>query len=179
LLRRHDALPALHPARAILRARVIEENLPMARRLARRYVGRGEPLDDLAQVAAMALAKAVDGYDSSREIPFISYAIPSIVGALKRHFRDATRGMRVPRAMQELVLVVRTASGELARRLGRPATPTEVAEHLNVALEHLLAAQAAALAYRPISLDASLVTADDRSMGAAMRVADRQRPDVP
>jgi RNA polymerase sigma-B factor len=154
LLRDRDELPPCHPARAVLRARVIEANMAIARRLARRYADRGELLEDLVQVAALALVRAVDGYDSTRENPFISYAIPSIVGSLKRHFRDTAWGMRVPRSTQELVLAMRTASGELSQRLGRSATPTELAEHLHVTAEQVLAAQAAEHAYRPGSLDA-------------------------
>jgi len=140
LLRRRNELRPGDPVRASVRARVIAENLPMARRIARRYAGRGEPLDDLIQVAALALVKAVDGYDTSRDTLFVSYAIPSITGALKRHFRDHAWGMRVPRGMQELVLLVRDTSGELAHRLGRPATPAELAQHLDITADRLLAA---------------------------------------
>lgn len=150
-----DELPPAHPDRAVLRTRVIEANLGMARHLARRYAGRGEPLEDLVQVAALALIRAVDGYDSAREIPFGAYAIPSIDGSMKRHFRDAGWGMRVPRHTQELVLAVRTASSELSQRLGRAAMPTDVAEHLHVPVERVLAAKAARSAYRPESLDAA------------------------
>ena len=154
LLRDRDELPSGHPARAVLRARVIEANMAMARRLARRYAGRGELLEDLVQVAALALVRAVDGYDSTRENLFVSYAIPSIVGSLKRHFRDTAWGMRVPRSTQELVLATRAASDELIQRLGRTATPVELAEHLHVTVRQVLAAQAATHAYRPQSLDA-------------------------
>jgi RNA polymerase sigma-B factor len=165
LLRCRDELRLRDPVRASLRARVIAENLPMARRIARRYAGRGEPLDDLIQVAALALVKAVDGYDTSRDTLFVSYAIPCITGALKRHFRDTAWGMRVPRGMQELVLLVRDTSGELAHRLGRPATPAELAQHLDLTADRLLAAHTAALAYRPVSLD--IPSTRDDSIGTA------------
>jgi len=165
LLRDRDELPSGHPARAVLRARVIEANLAIARRLARRYAGRGELLEDLAQVAALALVRAVDGYDSTRENLFISYAIPSIVGSLKRHFRDTAWGMRVPRSTQELVLATRAASDELTQRLGRTATPVELAEYLHVTVGQVLAAQAAATyAYRPQSLDAPQYRRDGGDM---------------
>jgi len=85
-------LPGEHPARAQLRARAVERNLPLAAQLARRYAGRGELLDDLTQVAAVALIQAVDRYDPSRGVPFAGFAIPSILGALKRHFRDTAWG---------------------------------------------------------------------------------------
>jgi len=153
LLRQRDDLPVDHPDRAKLRARVIEKNLPMARRLARRYAGRGELLDDLAQVAALALIKAVDGYDPSRHIAFASYAVPSIVGALKRHFRDTAWGMRVPRSIQKLALEAATATGELSQRRGRSPTPAELADHLHVRVDDLLAAVGAWQAYHLASLD--------------------------
>jgi RNA polymerase sigma-B factor len=165
LLRRCNELRPGDPVRASVRARVIAENLPMARRIARRYAGRGEPLDDLNQVAALALVKAVDGYDTSRDTLFVSYAIPCITGALKRHFRDTAWGMRVPRGMQELVLLVRDTSGELAHRLGRPATPAELAQHLDITMDRLLAAHTAAFAYRPVSLD--IASTRDDSIGTA------------
>jgi RNA polymerase sigma-B factor len=154
LLRQRDQLPAGHPDRATLRARVIETNLPMANQLARRYAGRGELLDDLAQVAALALIKAVDGYDSRRQVPFARYAVPSILGALKRNFRDTAWGMRVPRRTQELVRDVATATGVLSQRQGRPPTPAELADHLHATVDDLVVAIEAAQAYRPASLNA-------------------------
>jgi RNA polymerase sigma-B factor len=90
LLRLRAGLPVGHPARAVLRERSIEAGLPLARFVAARYRGRGEPLDDLYQVAALGLVKAVDGYDAGRQAAFTSYAVPTIVGALKRHVRDST-----------------------------------------------------------------------------------------
>jgi RNA polymerase sigma-B factor len=172
LLRDRDELPSGHPARAVLRACVIEANMAMARRLARRYANRGELLEDLVQVAALALVRAVDGYDSTRETLFISYAIPSIVGSLKRHFRDTAWGMRVPRSTQELVLATRSASSELIQRLGRTATPTELAEHLHVTVKQVLAAQAAEHAYRPGSLDAPQYRLDGVDVADVLGTAD-------
>lgn len=148
LLRQRDDLPAGHPERAELRTRVIEENLPLADRLARRYTGRGEPLDDLTQVAAFALIKAVDGYDPSLRSPFARYAVPSILGALKRHFRDATWGVRVPRRTQELTRDIATATGELSQQRGRCPTHAELADHLHVSAVDILAAVGASQAYR-------------------------------
>ncbi len=154
LLRQHDDLPADHPYRARLRALIIEKNLPLANRLARRYAGRGELLDDLTQVAALALVKAVDGYDPSRQIAFARYAIPSILGALKRHFRDTAWGMRVPRSTQELARHLASATGELSQQLGRPPTPAELAGHLHVNVDELMAAIGASQAYHLASLNA-------------------------
>jgi len=90
LLRLRAGLPVGHPARAVLRERSIEAGLPLARFVAARYRGRGEPLDDLYRVAALGLVKAVDGYDAGRQAAFTSDAVPTIVGALKRHVRDST-----------------------------------------------------------------------------------------
>ena len=141
------------PEHGLLRARAIEDNLPLAYRLTRRYAGRGESFDDLRQVAALALVKAVDGYDPNRTTPFISYAIPTIIGALKRHFRDTAWGMRVPRATQELLLGLSTASSHLTHLRGRPPTSAELADHLRVDVDVLLAAVTAAQVYRLPSLN--------------------------
>lgn len=153
LLRARGCLPAGDPARDQLRVRAIEGNLPLAHRLAWRYAGRGENVDDLRQVAALALVKAVDGYDPDRSTPFISYAVPTIVGSLKRHFRDTAWGMRVPRSIQELLLHLPTASSHLTHLRGRPPTSVELAEHLRVALDVLLDAVTAGQVYRLPSLN--------------------------
>ncbi|MEV4139847.1 sigma-70 family RNA polymerase sigma factor [Dactylosporangium sp. NPDC049742] len=153
LLRALRNLPAGHPDREPLRARAIEANLPLANRLAQRYAGRGERPDDLAQVAALALVKAVDGYDPDRLAPFASYAVPTIVGALKRHFRDTAWGMRVPRTTQELVLGVREATGDLEQLRGRTPTAIELAAHLRVDVDVLSDAIIASQVYRLQSLN--------------------------
>ncbi|MBE1490051.1 SigB/SigF/SigG family RNA polymerase sigma factor [Plantactinospora soyae] len=153
LLRQRADLPARHPGRTRLRTRAIEENLPMANRLARRYAGRGELLDDLRQVAALALIKAVDGYDPGRQSPFAAYAVPTILGALKRHFRDTAWGMRVPRSAQELTREVGTATGELSQRWGRAPTPEELADHLHVTIDALQAVIGAGQVYHLASLN--------------------------
>jgi RNA polymerase sigma-B factor len=165
LLRQRDALPQGHPDRARLRTRAIEANLPMAKRLARRYAGRGELFDDLAQAAAAALIKAVDGYDSSQSVPFDGYAVPSIVGALKRHFRDSTWAIRVPRSAQELSRQISTASDELSQQKRRAPTTTELANHLHVTTADLVHAIIAARAYRLASLDAPYPGTDSGALG--------------
>ena len=152
LLGRLSQLSRGNPGRDALRSRVIEANLALSRRLARRYIGRGESLEDLAQVAALALVKAVDGFDVAHGTPFVGYAIPSIIGALKRHFRDSGWAVRMPRATQELVMRVRTATAELAQRGGRP-TPLAVASHLRIDVTDVWAALLAGTMYRLDSLD--------------------------
>jgi RNA polymerase sigma-B factor len=154
LLRQRARLPSGHPGRAALRERAIEAGLPLARQLAARYRGRGEPLDDLYQVAAVALIKAVDGYDPTRPVAFTSYAVPTITGAHKRHFRDATWRLRVPRRIQELAITLGPASANLTQQLGRSPTLTELAAHLGAAEHDIAVALAAWQAYQPASLDA-------------------------
>jgi RNA polymerase sigma-B factor len=140
LLRRRAALPAGHPGRTALRTRSIEAGLPLARSLAARYRGRGEPLDDLCQVAALALVKAVDGYDPARQVAFTSYAVPTIVGALRRYFRDTTWRVRVPRRVQELAISLGPANAELAQQLGRAPTLSELATRLGAAKDDVAVA---------------------------------------
>jgi len=163
LLRARRNLPAGHPDREPLRARAIEANLPLANRLAQRYAGRGERTDDLAQVAALALVKAVDGYDPDRLAPFAGYAVPTIVGALKRHFRD-TWGMRVPRPTQELVLGLRAATGDLEQLRGRTPTAVELAAHLRVDVDVLSDAIIASQVYRLQSLNGPGTGNDDTGL---------------
>ncbi|MGC5030086.1 SigB/SigF/SigG family RNA polymerase sigma factor [Micromonospora sp. DT229] len=152
-MRRRAALNVDDPDRARLRTQIIEANLPMAIRLARRYTGRGEPYDDLAQVGTLGLIKAVDGYDTNRGVPFFSYAIPTILGSIRRHFRDSAWTIRVPRAMQELGARVPEARGKLGQQHGREPTAGELADHLEVTAAQLVAAVAASDVYRPQSLN--------------------------
>jgi RNA polymerase sigma-B factor len=153
LLCQRSHLPVEHPDRAKLRARAIEQNLPMAGRLAGRYAGKGERRDDLAQVAAVALINAVDRYDPSRQVPFAGFAIPCIIGALKRHFRDTAWAMRVPRSVQQLALRVPAAADELGQQRGRTPTTAELADHLQVTADDVQAAVGAWQNYRLPSLN--------------------------
>jgi RNA polymerase sigma-B factor len=153
LLRERADLPPGHPARAGLRARGIEAGLPMARRLAAHYRGRGEPLDDLYQVAYLALVVAVDGYDPTRSTSFTAYAVPTITGALKRHFRDTTWRVRVPRRIQELAVRLTSGTAGLAQQLGHSPTLQELAVHLDTTATDIATAREAWRAYRPESLD--------------------------
>ena len=113
------------PHRLTLRDELICAYLPFARRLARRFSGRGESLDDLTQVATVGLIKSVDRFDITRGIPFANFAGPTVVGELKRHFRDTTWKVRVPHPMQELALQLTTVNEDLGHALHRsPTTPT-------------------------------------------------------
>lgn len=133
---------------------LVERYLPLARRLARRYQRTDEPMDDLVQVASLGLIKAVDRFDASREVVFSSYAVPTILGELKRHFRDRTWSVRVPRDLQELALRVDQAVTTLSSRTGRAPSVSEIAAALQIDEERVLDALSAASAYRAGSLDA-------------------------
>jgi RNA polymerase sigma-B factor len=125
----------------------------MATMLARRYNGGGEPLDDLVQVASLGLLKAIDRFDPERGTAFSTFAVPTIVGELKRHFRDKGWSLRVPRDLQELTLRVERTSDLLVHELGRAPTPSEIAERLEVSIEQVVEAHQAAACYRADSLD--------------------------
>ena len=137
-----------------VRARLIELYIPLAEYLARRFRNRGEQLDDLIQVANLGLIKSVDGFDATRGAAFTSYAIPMIVGELKRHFRDKGWDVRVPRRLQELRLEITKVTGDLAQDLGRSPTVADLAKRLNVSEEDIIEGLDCGQAYRAMSLDA-------------------------
>jgi RNA polymerase sigma-B factor len=143
------------------RERLVLRFMPLARQLASRYRHAGEPLEDLVQVACVGLLKAVDRYDVERGTGFARYAVPTMLGELKRHFRDKGWALRVPRATQELALKVSDALGTLPAKLGRSPRPRDVAEAIGVPVEDVLEAMEAATAYETASLDAPRPGADD------------------
>jgi RNA polymerase sigma-B factor len=128
--------------------------LPLARSLARRYDRSSEPFEDLVQVASLGLLKALDRFDASRGHAFASFAVPTILGELKRYFRDSGWAVHVPRGPQERALKVEQARQQLTTDRGRPPTVYELAEYLEMSSEDVLAALAAAQAYDALSLDA-------------------------
>ena len=132
---------------------LIQRFLPLARSLARRYARAAEPLEDLEQVASLALIKAIDAYDVERGTAFSSYAVPCIAGALKRHFRDACWAVRPPRELQELAMQVTRINDELSAATGTPPTVAQIAEHAGVDVEAILEAREAARALHSDSLD--------------------------
>ena len=135
------------------RDELVERFLPLARQLARRYQRGNEPLDDLVQVASIGLVKAVDRYDPERGTAFSSYAVPTILGELKRYFRDVGWAVHVPRGMQERVISVNNAISKLSRELGRSPTAHEIADEISEDVENVLEAMEAAIAYDAVSLD--------------------------
>lgn len=144
--------PAGSPARAALRDRVITLCLPFVERLARRFGGLGEASADLGQVAALGLVKAVDRFDPQLAVDFAAYATPTVVGELKRHFRDRGWAVRVPRRLQELRIDINRARDELIHELNRSPTVTDIARRLDVDEEQVIEAMTAAGAYRTTSL---------------------------
>jgi RNA polymerase sigma-B factor len=137
----------------LAREQLVARFLPLARQLARRYQRGGEQLDDLVQVASLGLLKAIDRFDPARETAFSSFAVPTILGELKRHFRDKGWSVRVPRDLQEMAVRVDRVADEMSREIGRAPTPGEIAERTGSSLEQVLEAREASAAYRAVSLD--------------------------
>ena len=135
------------------RDQLAEEMVPLARALAGRYTGRGEPLDDLVQVACVGIMKAIDGFDLSRDVRFSSYATPTVLGEIKRYFRDKTWALRVPRGLQELQIEVAKARDKLTTTLGRSPTVQELADAVDSPFEEVLQTIQSQDARRTRSLD--------------------------
>jgi RNA polymerase sigma-B factor len=140
---------------------IVERFLPLARQIAARYQRPEEPFDDVFQVACYGLVKAVDRFDVERGIAFSSYAVPTITGEIKRHFRDRAWAVRVPRDLQELALRVERVRAELTRDRGRTPSVDEVAGAIDVEAEDVLEAMQAATAYRATSLDTPRGSGDE------------------
>ncbi len=137
-----------------LREELVRRFLPLAKSLAFRYRRQTESLDDLVQVASLGLVKSINGFDPSLGLPFQAYAVPTILGELRRHFRDHVWNLRLPRGLQELTMRIDHAADGLAEELGRYPTPTEIAERLDVTVEDVLEGIEADHARSTQSLDA-------------------------
>ncbi|MFC1407504.1 RNA polymerase sigma factor SigF [Streptacidiphilus sp. N1-5] len=148
-----SALEKDSPERVELRNQLVRMHIPLVEHLARRFRNRGEPLDDLTQVATIGLIKSVDRFDVDRGVEFSTYATPTIVGEIKRHFRDKGWAVRAPHRLQELRLELTTATGELSQQHGRPPTVHELAEYLGVTEGEVLEGLEPANAYSTLSLD--------------------------
>jgi RNA polymerase sigma-B factor len=142
---------------------LVDRFLPLARNLARRYSGAREPFDDLLQVASLGLVKAIDRFDVDRGAAFSSFAVPTILGELKRYFRDHGWAVHVPRGAQERALKVHEAQESLTSKTGRPPTVNELAEYLELPVEEILDALETAAAHHSASLDAPREDGDDDS----------------
>jgi len=143
------------PRRMAARDELVTMHLPLAGFLARRFRDRGESLDDLTQVATIGLLKAVDRFDPDRGVEFSTFATPTMVGEIKRHFRDKGWAIRVPRRLQELRISIGRATAELSQSTGRSPTVAELAEHLGFSQEQILEGLESAQAYATLSLDAA------------------------
>jgi RNA polymerase sigma-B factor len=155
------------PRRQRARDSLVEQHLPLVEHLARRFRNRGEPYDDLVQVATIGLIKSVDRFDLERGVEFSTYATPTIVGEIKRHFRDKGWAVRVPRRLQELRLSLASATSELSQRQGRSPTVAELAEHMRISEEEVLEGLESANAYSTLSLDAGDSGSGDEPMPVA------------
>ncbi|MGH3098918.1 MAG: sigma-70 family RNA polymerase sigma factor, partial [Streptosporangiales bacterium] len=150
---KHDA-PDGSKEREAAREELIELHLPLVDYLAGRFRNRGELTDDLVQVATIGLIKSVDRFDPSRGVEFSTYATPTIVGEIKRHFRDKGWAIREPRRLQELKLALAKATSELSQQGGRSPTVRELAKHLGITEDEVLEGLDSANAYSAVSLDA-------------------------
>lgn len=135
------------------REQLVERYLPLARKLARRFQGAQEPIEDLVQVASLALVKAIDRFETGRGVTFQSFAVPTILGELKRYFRDSGWAVHVPRGAQERAVKVEQARRRLAVATGREPTFNDLAEYLELSIEEVLEALEAAAAHHAISLE--------------------------
>ncbi len=155
------------PRRQHARDSLVEQHLPLVEHLARRFRNRGEPYDDLVQVATIGLIKSVDRFDLERGVEFSTYATPTIVGEIKRHFRDKGWAVRVPRRLQELRLSLASATSELSQKQGRSPTVSELAAHMKITDEEVLEGLESANAYSTLSLDAGDSGSGDEPMPVA------------
>ncbi|MCM6778077.1 RNA polymerase sigma factor SigF [Nocardia sp. CDC159] len=154
-------LAADDPHRGHLRDEVIERCLPLAEHIARRFAGRGESFEDLLQVARVGVVLAVDRYDVTRGANFLSFAVPTVMGEVRRYFRDNTWAVRVPRRLKEIQQLIGPTTEKLAQRLGRMPTARELAEELEVEVTEITNALVAANGYRTDSLEATVDDGED------------------
>jgi RNA polymerase sigma-B factor len=158
-----ERLAATEPgsvAHVVARDALINRCIPLADHIARKFSGRGEPFDDLSQVARVGLVHAVDRFDLSRGSNFLSFAVPTIMGEVRRYFRDNTWAMRVPRRVKETHLRIGAAVDQLSQRLGRSPTAKEIAAELDVDPDEVTQAVIAGNAYQPTSIDAASIGRD-------------------
>ena len=160
-------------ARAAAREALVHLHLPLVEHCARRFRNRGEPFEDLVQVGTIGLLKSIDRFDTERGVEFSTYATPTILGEIKRYFRDKGWAIRVPRRLQELRMQIGSTSAELTQALGRSPTPRELAAAIGCTVEEILDGIESSNAYSTLSLDAS--TDSDTGSGTmldAIGVAD-------
>ncbi len=157
-------LPEDDPQRKALRDELVTMNLPLVDHLARRFRERGEAHEDLVQVGTVGLIKAVDRFVAERGVEFSTYATPTIVGEIKRHFRDRGWSVRVPRRLQEMRLAITRSTQELSQQTGRSPTVADLAAHIGATEDEVLEGLEAAQAYATTSLDAGTSSDGDESL---------------
>lgn len=173
LLVRLSALEEGDPRREEVRRRLVELHAPVVRRIARRYSGRGEPEEDLRQVACVGLMQAIRDFDPRRGKEFLAYALPMMTGEVKRHFRDRTWAVRVPRRLKELRSRLIVLEGEFAQRHGRAPTVADVAEELGLGAAEARELVAASAAYSALSLDLPCgAEGEERTLGETLGGSD-------
>ncbi len=155
-------------SREAARDALVRLHLPLVEHCARRFRNRGEPFEDLVQVGTIGLIKSVDRFDTERGVEFSTYATPTIIGEIKRYFRDKGWAIRVPRRLQELRMQIGTATAELTQSLGRSPTAAELAGHIGCTVEEIVEGIESSNAYSTLSLDAS----DDSDDGGAASMLD-------
>jgi RNA polymerase sigma-B factor len=171
------AMPADDPGRPALRGKLVTGYLPVVRHIARRFAGRGEPVDDLEQAGTVGLLNAVDRFEPDRGIDFLSYAVPTITGEIRRHFRDRTWSMRVPRRLKDLQGAINGAVGPLSQELGRAPRPSEIAARLDIPTDEVVEGLDAQQAYRSSSLD-ELVAGADSALAETLGSVDAEMDKV-
>lgn len=154
------------------RDQIVNRCLPLADHLARRFEGRGEPREDLVQVARVGLVNAVDRFVPATGSDFVSFAVPTIMGEIKRHFRDNSWSVKVPRRLKELHLELCAAAAELSQRLGRAPTASELAEELAVDRTEVVEGLVAGSSYRTLSIDSGGGASDDEGAAITDRLGD-------
>ena len=174
LLRQLHSVDADSPERTVLRDRLCELHLPLVRYLAGRYSGRSEPVADLVQVGTIGLLKAIDRYDPGRGFEFSTYATPTILGEIKRHFRDHTWLVHVPRAAQEMQTSLNAAREALTQELGRAPSVAELAARIDADPDAVLEALDVARAYAAEPIDALTAMGESRVEHRALSVIDER-----
>jgi RNA polymerase sigma-B factor len=164
--------PADDPRYEDIRARIVAQHMKLARRIARRYANRGEPVEDLEQAALVGLVKAINAYDPQRGHDFLAYARPMMNGEVKRHFRDLTWAVRVPRKVQEGRAELSHAVAALSQRMGRPPTAEELAAELRLPEAELAGLREASAAYNALSLSTPAGPDETRTLADTLGAAD-------
>jgi RNA polymerase sigma-B factor len=161
MFRQLNALPVDSLERERAREEIVRRCMPLAEHIAHRFDGRGEPREDIAQVARLGLVNAVNRFDVDCGSDFVSYAVPTIMGEVRRHFRDNSWAVKVPRRLKELHLQLGSATAEMAQRLGRAPTPSELAAEMELDRDEVVEALIAGSGYNTLSMDAGSGGGDD------------------